>query len=191
MYAYCANNPVMYTDITGYAAESNNIAALISVCFISVMAITIGVIALSTSFISMPALVATLLITGGGSVLLDLIAIGRAQYNYSEKQGQKSDKIWDDVINAVGNNSWDRLIYHTATRVGTQLGVEAAYSLGALAFQLRNLDSIVSYGGIRSKVSIISFIALGIRTAKTTYTFFDDNYAFDYAYYNLGWEPWE
>lgn len=181
----------MYTDITGYKVESENIVALASVCLLSVIAITIGVLALSTSLITMPALVASLLITGGGAALLDLVAIGRAQYIYSAEQGKESSEVRDDIINAIGYNSWNRLIYHATIRIGIQVGVEAVYSFGALSLQLRNLDSIVSYGGIRNKASIISFISLGVKAAKTTYSFADANYAYDYAYYQLGWKPWE
>lgn len=189
MFAYTENNPVMYTDISGYAPEFINVLELVGVAVISVSAIVIGVFALATATIVAP-LVAVLLICAGASVLLNMAVIGRAQYNHSISDGRSGSSLYDDVVDSVGSNSMDRVLYHTATKMMFDIADKGIGSGVALLLVSKNPVNIVSYSKVYSKVSYLPFVFLGITSYKTTRAYTDENYSYEYAR-RLGWSPWE
>ncbi len=189
MYAYTQNNPVMYSDISGMSPESINTAKFIGTGLIAIGAIVVGILAITTSVVTLPLLAATLLICGGVSVMLDMAAIGKQQYNYSVSNGSKSGQIFDDVINSTGSLAFDRVAYHTGIKLAIQIALGGATGLINI-YTLSN--SIEVTKTISRNSNIVPYIAVGftlLRAGFTTYAMINDDYAYDYAT-EMGWTPW-
>ncbi|XMB72160.1 hypothetical protein RJI07_08630 [Mycoplasmatota bacterium WC30] len=137
--------PVMYSDITGMSPERINVFKLVIAGIVAVGAITVGVLALTTSIVTLPLMASIFLICAGPSALMDMVAIGRAQYNYSVDNGREGREISDDVINAIGSNSLDRALYHATMRMVYITADQGLGSAIALLMEAKNPAKMVSY----------------------------------------------
>ncbi len=182
----------MYSDLSGHAPELNNLLELIAGCIISIAAIAVGVIALTTSIITLPAALAIILIIAGVSILLEYVTIARAQYNYSVSEGDSESEIFDDVINATGHLSIDRVLIQAGVKVPGYIG--GYYLMSALTeinsqIQFLNYNKHVSSEYKRGTHPILAYAIMAYSTYRTARSFFDEQYCYDYAE-GKGWEPW-
>jgi len=128
----------------------------------------------------------------GVFVLLEYAAIARAQYNYSVSEGDNGTEIFDDVINATGHLALDRIFIQAGIKVPTYIG--GYYAMSALTainsgVQFLNYNKNVSSVYTRGTHPIVAYVFLAYNTYRTTRSFFDEDYSYDYAT-GKGWEPW-
>jgi len=180
----------MYSDISGMSPELINVVKLIGAGLLAIGQITVGVLALTTSMITLPVAISVFLVSAGTSAIMDMVAIGRAQYNFSLETGQEDGEIFDDVVDSVGSNSLDMILYHATMRtvyISAELGVGSAI---ALLLEAKDPTYVVSYNKNYSRIPWITVITTAYRSYNTGRTFFDNDFAYDYAT-SLGWIPWE
>ena len=179
----------MYSDISGEKPELINVLELIAGGLLATAAIVVGALAITTTLITLPLLVSTLLICGGVSVIADLVVIGKSQYNDSFENNRSRSEINDDVINAIGSLSLDRVFYQTGTKTMVQIGLEGATGLVNI-FTLSTVKSAtMTIGRNTSIVPTIAVVMTSMKVYTSYIAFFNDDYCFDKAS-KMGWESW-
>lgn len=191
MYAYTQNNPVMYSDISGYAPKYlNNLALCISVVAATV-AVVIGVgVLLGVTAVCSP-LIAVALVVTGANILMRTAVVAQAQYNQSVKDGDNPAEIFSDIINSAGDytirKSLSKIVAFPALKFLKVGGIEMYNMVGDILF--------TGYGNkFKSYVPKVGYALAGAQTGwvagRTFVSMTDIDYCFDYAE-SLGWRPYE
>jgi hypothetical protein len=200
----------MYSDISGYKAESINKFYIGLSAVTAVAAITVGILMIANP--ASATIIGIMLLTGGVSVLGQSATIGLAQYHKSKADGDNAQEIYDDVINALGDGSNSSIQRVSGIKGAMHLAKNVGMSAGSIATQFfRGYRAIATstvvrgqwisggqsmtspiWGKIGNTLGIIGSgyaIAMAVNDVRIAIqSFSDEDLAYDKAT-SYGWNP--
>ena len=195
MYAYCANNPVMYTDSDGYSWET----FLKATAIVAVVALVIVATVVTISSFGIGSVAATIVLPSAISLVSRTAEVAILQTKKSVSDGDSSEEAFSDVVGSIFSNIGSIIGTTPLTKAGGYLigffdqswsfqGIKQLFatdgfnlqkfvgsSLNEMGMRITSIREFMSLPATKGSM-IIAYGFSAIDVANAVYSFFADDY---------------